>query len=711
MVAATPEACVLEELVMHRLSRGIKLERLPACLVRLAQLPTARSLVGLSPAVLAALLALAAGCSAGGGKGGGATVGERPVSSGSGAARDVDLAGGNLLPGPTGPDFGTELAQPPGVDRDFTGIPECDKDCTDFPEEAIFEDGLNADVKAVFSQPANGSAPCILEPADGMLVPANMLRPRVRFSGQGSLHQITLHAEREAHDLVVYTTKNPWLIPPEVWQGINRNVYEEDITVTVKTTTGTAAPSQSSVKFRIAPVQAGGSMVYWAATTEQPGLTSTRLLAFGVGEEAVVTALRPVDVQEEMLGDNGRLKREEFGAPVGQARCVGCHTSTGDGKAVITADHWPWNLAVSDLTGGKGGRPADITPFGAFLLQMPWLGVSTTSRGDWASGKRTLITSAGPRNAMTDNFTPSQNTPQQDMAFGQTQDKTGRDLLIWINLAAEGTVPPLTGDQYEKGVGSAMLGAKGTGWGVIARTGDARASVTPDWSHDGTTIAYTSTNRTADGRIGDQNDSEADLYTVPYNGGQGGEARPVPGASTPGIGEYYPDFSADDRYLAFNRVEDRQGQKYYYNQRGEIYVIPAAGGTPTRLAANDPPACSGEKSPGILNSWPKWSPTVRSGPEGGPNAGKKYYFVLFSSARQSPFRLGQGPASQLYLATVVELPNGQLQTYPAMYLWNQAFEITDPTAANPAVVPVQTSNLTPAFDEFLIPPRPPVIVR
>jgi hypothetical protein len=46
-----------------------------------------------------------------------------------------------------------------------------------------------------------------------------------------------------------------------------------------------------------------------------------------------------------------------------------------------------------------------------------------------------------------------------------------------------------------------------------------------------------------------------------------------------------------------------------------------------------------------------------------------------------------------------------------MYLWNQGFLITNPDPNNPTVVPIQTSNLTPAFDEFLIPPRPPVIVR
>jgi len=606
-----------------------------------------------------------------------------------------------------GPDFGADIAPPKGT---FSGIPECEA-CTDFPLQPSFEDGLGPEVTSALSQASSGAPPCIVEPSDGMLVPANMLRPRVRFSGSapaGAVHQITVHTPREVNDLVVYTKQNPWLIPPDIWRGLSKNVFEEDITITLKTSVGNAAPSESRVNFRIAPVEAGGSMVYWAATNELPGLETTRLMAFGVGEEAVVTALRPGDVEETMLDDNGTIKREQYGAPLGQARCVGCHTSTGDGKAVITGDHWPWNLAVSDITGGQGGRPADVTPFGAFLLQMPWLGVSTTSRGDWALGKRITVTSANRRPAMEANFTPNPNTPDQDIGFSRRQ--TTGDVLLWIDLAAEGTVPPLEGNQYEKGVGTALVGAKGTGWGVIARTGDPGGAVTPDWSHDGASIAYTSTNETSDGRIGD-NASVADIYTVPYAGGLGGQATPLPGASTPDVGEYYPDFSADDRYIAFTRVEDRQGRRYYYHDRGEIYVVPAGGGTPTRLAANDPPACSNERSPGVLNSWPKWSPTVRSGPEGTPHAAKKYYFVLFSSARQSPFRLGQGPASQLYMATVVEQADGTLQTFPAMYLWNQAFEITDPNSDPPLVAPVQTSNLTPAFDEFLIPPRPPVIVR
>ena len=242
-------------------------------------LHTAGGWVALASLSLAALPFAGLSCSAGGAKADLASVGG-PVVPGpvTGAGGSINTGGGSLLPD-EGPDFGAEIAPPKGT---FTGIPECEA-CTDFPLQPIFEDGLGPEVAGVFSQASSGTPPCIVEPSDGMLVPANMLRPRVRFSGstaQGSVHQITVHTPREVNDLVVYTTQNPWLIPPEIWTGLSKNVFEEDITITLKTSVGNAAPSESRVNFRIAPVQAGGSMVYWAATTEQPGLDTTRLMAF-----------------------------------------------------------------------------------------------------------------------------------------------------------------------------------------------------------------------------------------------------------------------------------------------------------------------------------------------------------------------------------------------------------------------------------------------
>jgi hypothetical protein len=50
-------------------------------------------------------------------------------------------------------------------------------------------------------------------------------------------------------------------------------------------------------------------------------------------------------------------------------------------------------------------------------------------------------------------------------------------------------------------------------------------------------------------------------------------------------------------------------------------------------------------------------------------------------------------ASQLYMAALTRnRETGEIKTYSSAYLWNQT---------------PNTSNLTPAWDEFLIPPAPP----
>jgi hypothetical protein len=148
------------------------------------------------------------------------------------------------------------------------------------------------------------------------------------------------------------------------------------------------------------------------------------------------------------------------------------------------------------------------------------------------------------------------------------------------------------------------------------------------------------------------------------------------------------------KLVAFNRLAPLDAAPIYYRPEGEINVIPATGGTAKRLPANDPVACGGEKSPGVLNSWGKWSPGVKN------VDGKNYYWLIFSSARAYPgqFQIPQAQStdhrsSQLYMTAVVEdATTHELTAYDGVYLWNQ-----DPA----------TTNLTPAWDEFEIPPVPP----
>src|SRR5690606_30033614 len=114
------------------------------------------------------------------------------------------------------------------------------------------------------------------------------------------------------------------------------------------------------------------------------------------------------------------------------------------------------------------------------------------------------------------------------------------------------------------------------------------------WSHDGSTIVYTSTDVPQDGRVGGA--SVVDLYTVPA---AGGEAEPVAGADSEDF-EYYPDYSPDDALIAFNKLpkfatnpgREDSFDHVYYRPESDIYVVPPAGGTATRLVSNDA-SCEG----------------------------------------------------------------------------------------------------------------------
>jgi hypothetical protein len=90
---------------------------------------------------------------------------------------------------------------------------------------------------------------------------------------------------------------------------------------------------------------------------------------------------------------------------------------------------------------------------------------------------------------------------------------------------------------------------------------------------------------------------------------------------------------------------------------------------------------AGAASPGINNSWPKWSPQAVT------YGGKTYYWLIFSSWRDGARAANMSPIAQLYVTGVVQDETG-IVTHGAIYLWNQ---------------PADTSNHTPAWDVFQIP--------
>ena len=116
----------------------------------------------------------------------------------------------------------------------------------------------------------------------------------------------------------------------------------------------------------------------------------------------------------------------------------------------------------------------------------------------------------------------------------------------------------------------------------------------------------------------------------------------------------------------------------YNNPHAETYVVPYGRGSPVRLVANDPPACSGRMSPGVNNNGARFAPDVTHGARG------TYYWLIFSSTRADlpPGVSSRGrtiPMQQLYLAPIFIDLSFNVATYPAIYLWNQPSDTVNVT--------------------------------
>jgi hypothetical protein len=602
-------------------------------------------LLGL-PAVAGAVLS----CSA-------AKVAPLPDSNGGGGS-----GGGIGAPGAGGA-AGPSI-MPPTI---MPAVPPCPNNrCTDFPATPIVDAETPDNAASMFGGAAAGAGPCVWEPQDRAMFPQKWLRPRIRWTGTTGLHRITIHSDMQASDLVVYTSKNAWTMPKDIWEKLATHVVEKDITITVRA----AAGGESVVKFQVAAVSATGSMVFWAVKPAEVGrgLTgpndtyASELRGFAIGDEKTVSVLKTTQVMQQSADEAGTKRK---------VRCIGCHAAppAPDNGFIAFVDDWPWNMAFAGVKPGTEGQPLpNMSAGGQAAVNMPWGGMMAFSKPHWNPGKRIVVLASS----------------LQDYMRPWTTDARMKAKLVWYNLDAAAP-EPIPGAPTAPGTLT-----PGVQFGEVMRQGDPNGAGAPTWSYDGTTIIYSSTaGGNSDGAL---QVGATDLYKVPFNDGAGGPASKVEGAADPMFEEYYAAYAPDDKLVAFTRVP--RGQRMYANKLAELAVVPAAGGTALRLDANDPPACTGRMSPGVNNHWAKWSPTVNS------SGGKKYYWLLFSSNRTDlpavprvypdPANTGANTIqiSQLYM-TLVTSDGGKLQSYPALYLWNQ---------------PTDTLNTTPIWEDIVIPP-------
>jgi hypothetical protein len=557
------------------------------------------------------------GGSADGGAGSAGTTGD------SGVAGDVTLAGDGGVPGlggdGGGPPSGPVLTCPsPTTANDFAS--------------PILDKGAPTNAAALFSAPDVGTGgPCVYEPEMGALFPNNWIRLRFRFTTSQSenLFEIKLVVPNETSPLVIYTAQTSYTLDAATWAKITTTGVNAPIQVTVRSavvTNGSVSGGPwtgSTGTIEIAPVPAGGSVVYWTTSN------GTVLKGFQMGSESTPQpVLTPTQASTQ---------------------CIGCHTSTPDGLYVgLTASSVAGTAdspAYVDLRSVDGGaqEPSFVSQSALALLAVQAQHAPSFSPSHWSPGDHVAL-------SMLETTVGNNSGPTSEIA--------------WTNLEATSQ-------------------AQGKGWAVVARNGDPNQAASASFSHDGQTIVYTSTTGDVNSGV---STNDGVLHTVPYAGGAGGAAQPLKGASDPSYIQFYPSFSHDDALVAFNRIPtsaaSASSPPTYNNPNSEVFVVPASGGTATRIAANDPPACLHAPSPGITNSWAKWSPQVLS------VCNKTFYFLVFSSNRDP----GASGGPQLYVAPMVVDASGALTTYPAIYPWNQ---------------PEAEHNHTPAWDAFQLPPPPP----
>jgi tetratricopeptide (TPR) repeat protein len=110
-----------------------------------------------------------------------------------------------------------------------------------------------------------------------------------------------------------------------------------------------------------------------------------------------------------------------------------------------------------------------------------------------------------------------------------------------------------------------------------------------------------------------------DLHRIPFNGGKGGKAEPLRGASLDGMSNYFGRYSPDGKWIVFCKAKSFM----LLQPDSRLYIVPAEGGEARPMECNTP----------RMNSWHSWSPNGR--------------WLVFSSKSNSPY-------TQLFLTHVDE---------------------------------------------------------
>jgi Flp pilus assembly protein TadD len=430
-----------------------------------------------------------------------------------------------------------------------------------------------------------------------------------------------------------------WIPDAETWAAIKARSTDHDATLTI---TGyqdgamSRAVSRGAVRIRTSrdPV---GAPIFYRDVPLMPAETEKGVIKPLDPQAVPLIAWRLRNVAET----SSRVMME------GIYSCANCHSASLDGKIMGMDVDGPKNdkglyalfpiqpqaeirkenvIAWSTFRGKLGGKlrvgfMSRVSPDGQYVV---------TTINDPGLGQTDYERRRDPKD-LSDNYYVAN---FKQYRFLQVFYLT-RGILAWYSRQT-GVLQPLPGADNERYVHTTATWSPDGQYLVFSRA-EARAPYP-----EGSKLAE---------KANDPNETQIqyDLYRIPFNGGRGGQAEPIAGASRNGMSNSFPKISPDGRWIVF--VEARNGQ--LMRPDSQLYIVPAEGGRARRMRANTP----------LMNSWHSFSPNGR--------------WLVFSSKSRTPY-------TQMFLTHIDERGNDT----PAILIENS-------TASNRAVNIPEFVNIPP----------------
>ncbi|MFH1706953.1 MAG: tetratricopeptide repeat protein [Planctomycetota bacterium] len=407
----------------------------------------------------------------------------------------------------------------------------------------------------------------IIYPRDGTVFPPGLPAPRMWWEPAGcDLWAVRMEIPGAATRLIMAGPETAeWIVDAAAWAAVQDAPRETDIVLTVagaRREHPADIRMTASIRFRIASAAITDTLFFrevplpFSDAVKDPGRIRWR---FGP-----VTAPEPPPVVLENL-------------PV----CGNCHSFSADG-AVLGMD--------VDYANDKGSYAILPVAREMTLARSRIITWSDFRRedGDLTFGLLSRISPDG-RYAVSTVKDRSVFVPRPDLMYSQLFFPV-KGILAFHDRQT-GEFKPLPGADDPAFVhsnpcwspdGKELVFTRAPAYILPHLTGDARALLSPEECAEFLT----------GGR-----EFKFDLCRIPWNDGAGGTAVPMPGASANGMSNYFPRFSPDGRWIVFCRAKSfmlLQGDS-------ELWIMPAAGGTPRRMNGNTP----------RMNSWHSWSSDSR----------------------------------------------------------------------------------------------------